>query len=117
MPAAVTAVVATSSLVLPTIHPKAVMQRLRLPHTCKKVHLFPSISSLLPIGLEISTCSGRCSQGARIIRNQKSNDCLLGLALGRRYRLRVRVQRQPRRGMPKKILLNLYIGSERPKDT
>jgi hypothetical protein len=62
-------------------------------------------------------CSGRCIQGALIIRYQKSNDSVLGLALGRRDRLRVRVQRQPRRGMPKQILLNLYIGSKRPKDT
>jgi hypothetical protein len=72
------------------------MNRWRFPHRCKKVHLFPSISSLLPIGPKISTCSGRCSQGARIIPNQKSNDSLLGLALGRRDRLRVSVQRQPR---------------------
>jgi len=39
-------------------------------------------------------CSGRCIQGALIIRYQKSNDSVLGLALGRRDRLRVRVQRQ-----------------------
>ena len=115
MPAAVTAEVASSSLVVPAIHSKEVMNRWRFPHRCKKVHLFPSISSLLPIGLKISTCSGRCSQGARIIRNQKSNDCLLGLALGRRDRLRVSVQRQPRRGMPEQILLNLYVSSKGPK--
>jgi PAS domain S-box-containing protein len=80
---------------------------------CREV----SSSSLLPISPRISVCSGRCIQGALIIRYQKSNDSVLGLALGRRDRLRVRVQRQPRRGMPKQILLNLYIGSKRPKDT
>src|SRR2546422_5164534 len=50
-------------------------------------------------------------------RSSDLNDSVLGLALGRCDRLRVRVQRQPRRGMPKRILLNLYIGSERAKDT
>jgi len=52
--------------------------------------------------------SGRCSQGALIIRNQKSNDCILGRTLGRRDGLRVRVQRQPRRGMPEQIVPTEY---------
>jgi hypothetical protein len=71
------------------------------------VHLFPSSSSLLPISPRISVGLGRCIKGALVIRYQKSNDSILGLALGRCDRLRVRVQRQPRRGMPKQILLNL----------
>jgi hypothetical protein len=54
---------------------------------------------------------------ALIIRNQKSDDCVLGLALGGRDTLRVSVQRQPRGGKPKQILLNLYVSSKGPKQT
>jgi hypothetical protein len=81
----------------PRHHSKEVTNRWRFPRRCKKVHLFPFLSSLLPISAKISTCSGRCNQGARIIRNQEPNDCILGLTLGRRDRLRVRVHGRQRR--------------------
>jgi hypothetical protein len=63
-------------------------------------------------------CSGRCIQGALIIRYQKSNDSVLGASRLAGVTDCVYVSSvQPRRGMPKQILLNLYIGSKRPKDT
>jgi hypothetical protein len=96
MTLAVTAEVASSSLVVPAIIPKQLRIAGVFPHRCKKVHLFPS---LLPTSAKISTCSGRCSRGALIIGNQESNDCVLGLALGRRDRLRVSVHGRQRRGI------------------
>jgi hypothetical protein len=44
----------------PRHHSKEVKNRWRFPHRCKKLHLFPSSSSLLPISPRISVCLRRC---------------------------------------------------------
>src|SRR6516225_7946968 len=121
---AVTAEVASSSLVVPAIHSERVTQTSMKPTGCKKTHfctLFVSSAPRLPsllarlLRAALLQVGNRCA-GQHRRKHERKYSCLRCM-LRRRDRLRINIQCRPEGGVSQQLLHHLQIRADTPQRT